>query len=95
MFNRPALQVQYSDYRPNELVRSVGHHRMPVLLTSEDEYSAWLNPEAVEREMLEPLMRTVPVAGWVCYRGEGEGASPEPKAILGGGLVSVSGRISG
>jgi putative SOS response-associated peptidase YedK len=56
---------------PNELVRSVGHHRMPVLLTSKEEYSAWLNPEVVERETLEPLMLTVPVEGWACYRGEG------------------------
>jgi putative SOS response-associated peptidase YedK len=28
---------------PNELVRSVGHHRMPVLLSNEDEYQLWLN----------------------------------------------------
>ena len=64
MLNRPALQIQYSDCQPNELVRSVGHHRMPMLLTSKEEYSAWLNPEAVERETLEPLMSTVQVEGW-------------------------------
>jgi putative SOS response-associated peptidase YedK len=31
---------------PNELVRSVGHHRMPVLLSSEEEYQLWLDLEA-------------------------------------------------
>src|SRR5215213_8630330 len=41
---------------PNEAVRSVGHHRMPVLLTREEEYAAWLNPETVERGALEELM---------------------------------------
>jgi hypothetical protein len=30
---------------------------MPVLLTSEAEYAAWLNPEVVERGPLEALMR--------------------------------------
>jgi putative SOS response-associated peptidase YedK len=42
---------------PNAEVRSVGHHRMPVLRTSEAEYAAWLNPEIVERGPLEALMR--------------------------------------
>jgi putative SOS response-associated peptidase YedK len=42
---------------PNAEVRGVGHHRMPVLLTSEAEYAAWLNPEIVERGPLEQLMR--------------------------------------
>jgi putative SOS response-associated peptidase YedK len=42
---------------PDAKVRSVGHHRMPVLLTSEAEYAAWLNPEIVERGPLEGLMR--------------------------------------
>jgi putative SOS response-associated peptidase YedK len=31
---------------PNDLVSSVGHHRMPVLLSSEDEYRLWLNLDA-------------------------------------------------
>jgi putative SOS response-associated peptidase YedK len=39
----------------NELVRSVGHPRMPVLLTSEEQYARWLNPELVDREPLEQL----------------------------------------
>ena len=42
---------------PNAEVRSVGHHRMPVLLRTEEEYAAWLNPEIVERGPLEELMR--------------------------------------
>lgn len=40
---------------PNELVKSVGHHRMPVLLTNEEQYAQWLNPDIVERKVLEPL----------------------------------------
>jgi putative SOS response-associated peptidase YedK len=30
-------------------VKSVGHHRMPVLLTTEAEYAAWLNHPAAMR----------------------------------------------
>ena len=56
---------------PNELVRSVGHHRMPVLLTSEGDYAAWLNPEVVERGPLEAMMRPLGVAGWGCEKAEG------------------------
>jgi hypothetical protein len=32
----------------NAEVRSVGHHRMPVLLTSREQYARWLDPEIVE-----------------------------------------------
>ena len=39
----------------NELVRSVGHPRMPVLLTSEEQYARWLDPNVVARGPLEPL----------------------------------------
>jgi putative SOS response-associated peptidase YedK len=42
---------------PNEEVRGVGHHRMPVILSSEAEYSRWLDPEIVERGPLDELMR--------------------------------------
>ncbi len=38
---------------PNELVRSVGHHRMPVLLSSEADYQLWLNPKATGRDAVE------------------------------------------
>ncbi len=44
---------------PNEEIRSVGHHRMPVILQSEAEYERWLDPEIVERGPLEDLMRTL------------------------------------
>ncbi len=53
---------------PNELVRSVGHHRMPVLLTSEDAYAAWLDPEVVERGSLESIMRPIGTDGWACEK---------------------------
>jgi putative SOS response-associated peptidase YedK len=40
---------------PNELVRSVGHHRMPVLLASEADWRLWLDPEALGRDVVEHL----------------------------------------
>ena len=40
---------------PNEIVRSVGHHRMPVLLANQADYALWLNPEATERGAVEHL----------------------------------------
>jgi hypothetical protein len=53
-------------------VRSVGHHRMPVLLTSEAEYAAWLNPEIVERGPLEALMRPLADGVLECYPAGGD-----------------------
>jgi putative SOS response-associated peptidase YedK len=44
----------------NELVQSVSHPRMPVLLTSEAEYGAWLNPERAGRESFEALFAPLP-----------------------------------
>ncbi len=41
----------------NELVRSVGHHRMPVLLTDEEPYALWLGADIAERGQLEHLFR--------------------------------------
>lgn len=41
---------------PNELVRSVGHHRMPVLLSDETSYTAWLNPEQPGRDAIAHLL---------------------------------------
>ena len=35
-------------------------HRRSVLLTSEEEYARWLNPEVVERGLREELMRPFP-----------------------------------
>lgn len=40
----------------NDLVRSIGHPRMPVLLTTEDQYARWLNPEFTAREPLADLL---------------------------------------
>ncbi len=42
---------------PNAEVRGVGHHRMPVILQSEEQYARWMNPEIVERGPLDELMR--------------------------------------
>jgi len=57
MFDESVVSCSMLTTEPNAEVRSVGHHRMPVLLTSEAEYAAWLNPEFVERGPLEGLMR--------------------------------------
>jgi putative SOS response-associated peptidase YedK len=53
---------------PNAGVRSVGHHRMPVLLTGEGQYARWLDPEIVERGPLEDGALTF-------YRARGAGGS--------------------
>ena len=53
---------------PNELVRSVGHNRMPVLLTDEAQYAAWLNPETTERGPLESLFAPFDPALMSFYR---------------------------
>jgi putative SOS response-associated peptidase YedK len=51
---------------PNALVAGIGHHRMPVVLHSAVAYEAWLDPEIVEREPLEDLMRPTPASIWEC-----------------------------
>jgi len=56
---------------PNAEVRSVGHHRMPALLASEDAYARWLNPEIIERGGLDELMR--PMADGVLSLCKAEG----------------------
>lgn len=43
---------------PNDVVSPV-HHRMPVILSKEDE-DFWLNPDVVEPERLLPLLRPYP-----------------------------------
>lgn len=42
---------------PNEEVKGVGHHRMPVILRTEAEYARWLDPEITTRAPLEGLMK--------------------------------------
>jgi putative SOS response-associated peptidase YedK len=52
---------------PNAEVRGAGHHRMPVLLTSEEQYARWLDPEIVERGPLEELMRPLGDGVLACH----------------------------
>lgn len=52
---------------PNQLVRDAGHHRMPVLLTTESEYGLWLDPDIAERGPLESLFRPHPAESMTCY----------------------------
>jgi putative SOS response-associated peptidase YedK len=54
----------------------IGHHRMPVLLTSEAEYATWLNPEVVERGSLEAMLRPIGVEGWGVIR-----QGPKPATV--------------
>jgi putative SOS response-associated peptidase YedK len=55
---------------PNELVRSVGHNRMPVLLTNENEYALWLNPDIAERQKLESLFLPADPTAMEFYKAE-------------------------
>lgn len=45
---------------PNAEVRGVGHHRMPVLLTDEEDFGLWLDEETSERSALESLFQPTP-----------------------------------
>lgn len=54
---------------PNGAVAGVGHHRMPVLLTTLDDCRLWMNPDHVERGPLEPLFE--PYAGELECRAAG------------------------
>jgi putative SOS response-associated peptidase YedK len=55
---------------PNELVRSVGHSRMPVLLTNERQYALWLNPDIAERQKLESLFLPADPAAMEFYKAD-------------------------
>jgi putative SOS response-associated peptidase YedK len=46
----------------NELVRSVGQSRIPVILSTSEQYAAWLDPEITDRGRLESLIVTLPAA---------------------------------
>ena len=52
---------------PNQLVRDAGHHRMPVLLTTEAEYGLWLDPDIAERAPLEELFAPHPADAMASY----------------------------
>lgn len=41
---------------PNAEIRSIGHHRMPIVLRTEEQYAAWLNPDIDSREPLAELL---------------------------------------
>jgi putative SOS response-associated peptidase YedK len=51
----------------NDIVRSVGHPRMPVMMTSEADYARWLNPELTGRAALEPLFAPLESNRLECY----------------------------
>jgi putative SOS response-associated peptidase YedK len=51
---------------PNELVGKV-HHRMPVMLTSSEQWDKWLDPEIIERRPLEELFRPTDAAAMASY----------------------------
>ena len=42
---------------PNAEVQAVGHPRMPVVLTEENDLEAWLDSEIVEREAFEEILQ--------------------------------------
>ncbi len=45
---------------PNAEIRSVGHHRMPVVLSEESDWALWLDPEVVDAEPLQELLQPSP-----------------------------------
>jgi putative SOS response-associated peptidase YedK len=49
---------------PYEAVTAVGHNRMPVIFTGDEEYARWLDSEVVERPPLDDLMRPSPAEIW-------------------------------
>jgi len=42
---------------PNPLIASVGHHRMPIVLTNPEDQTRWLSPDVVDRAPLESLLK--------------------------------------
>ena len=53
--------------RPNALVEQY-HRRMPVMLTSEEEFALWLNADIVERQPLERLFEPYDADKMKCWR---------------------------
>lgn len=49
------LTATFLTTEPNEAIQSVGHHRMPVLLTTAEECRLWLSPDHTEPEPLAGL----------------------------------------
>jgi putative SOS response-associated peptidase YedK len=62
---------------PNDAVAAVGHSRMPVIFTKEEEYALWLNDEVRERGPLEGLLQPTPADLWHSYL-----APPAAKTML-------------
>ena len=54
----------------NDLVQSVGHPRMPVMLTNDAEYALWLNAEITERGPLDELMRPMAPGRLIKYQAQ-------------------------
>lgn len=51
------LSCTFATITPNAEVASVGHHRMPVILSSDEQYDLWMDSEVVERRPLETLLQ--------------------------------------
>lgn len=56
---------------PNAEVLSVGHHRMPVILTDESQFRLWLDAEIVERGPLDELIRPLADGTFEVYAAKG------------------------
>lgn len=72
----------------NEAVAAVGHPRMPVVLAQEDDYARWLNPEVVERSLLERLLRPTPAEIWRCRAAAPKAQRLDPRRSQPGDDVS-------
>ncbi|HEX6960404.1 MAG TPA: SOS response-associated peptidase [Lacipirellula sp.] len=63
---------------PNEAVAAVGHTRMPVIFTNEEQYDRWLDPEITDRGPLDRLLEPTPGYIWQTYLAPPP-AKPAPK----------------
>lgn len=67
---------------PNDLVRAVGHNRMPVMLTDAEQCSLWLNPDITERQKLEPLFLPTDPAMMQSYAAEEKSKAPVQRSMF-------------
>jgi putative SOS response-associated peptidase YedK len=67
---------------PNALVRSIGHTRMPVMLTNAEQCALWLNPDIIERQKLEPLFLPTDPAIMERYQVEERPAVPQQQSMF-------------
>jgi putative SOS response-associated peptidase YedK len=51
----------------NELVRSINHDRMPAILQTKEDEAQWVNPDIIEPEQIQPLLKPYPASEMELY----------------------------